>query len=889
MYDMKLKSTNQFNYESANEFTSAFKPIEHLIETLRRRWLWISFLRILLLWLASLIIGTVLLFVLAGLFLENFSTLRWVIILLWFSIFFSGPTVFLYTVIFSQPNELSLALTAEKKSNLEHNYIINAITLTYDTHWPRSIVKRIVSESVKHLSYIDPRKVFPTAYLKIPTIIVMLATIISILTMLIGHDLVLAGIRNIKTPPTTLKPFSPTPKFQNILNNIPIRITLNFPTYTQLPPKTLDKLTPLTLPEGTSIEFSIPAISNIKEAFILQEDGRKSAFIKPQNTRYYAKLQVNQTTAYCLVFKSSEKLYQLPRDGSFIPIKIIPDNPPTVKIISPKNISAKPADTVKITAEAKDDYGLTQLEVLVKLPTGKIQKIKSRTPTRKSSLLIAHYTIPPELKPKDTIEYWAEAIDNRSLPNKCPQKTTSNKYTIKIISSQSSTDKQSSLKSEQDSLKLDDKTAELKSVKPNQANDKFKMQEFTENLKDLLGKFIDQQKLAIKSLSSLTSKTPEDFSENDLLKLNELKELKEQWEKFFEQAVNDLNKLKSQDFSATVFRDELIEIQSQIELAKNGIDQRSIHQAIKADQVALELAEELTHNLERWLANKQDNTKWDLEEPPSPIDVPLAELPEELTDIIGDLIEQEEDFYDQIEDVTSSWADSLDKGAGWDVADGPISNYSAKGITGNLLPNANEIAGRSGEGRTGRSSGEFVENTATGKGGRRTPTRLTNDAYQPGQIEDTDPNAPGGATGGGKVSGRGAEGLPGNLPKDLIPDLPSITEKQAIILAKTKILYSHAIRKNWPIGNLRKIIEMMNKNIADLKNHDYGAVIKRRKTIIQGLDKTKDSIAQKYKLETEKRNFSNFDYAIPSDMIETLPRNYRTIVERYYHLLDIRQ
>ena len=55
---------------------------------------------------------------------------------------------------------------------------------------------------------------------------------------------------------------------------------------------------------------------------------------------------------------------------------------------------------------------------------------------------------------------------------------------------------------------------------------------------------------------------------------------------------------------------------------------------------------------------------------------------------------------EDVEDVTSSWLDSLDKGAGWDAMDGPISDMSAKGVTGNQLPNQQEVGGRAGEGRS---------------------------------------------------------------------------------------------------------------------------------------------------------------------------------------------
>jgi len=114
----------------------------------------------------------------------------------------------------------------------------------------------------------------------------------------------------------------------------------------------------------------------------------------------------------------------------------------------------------------------------------------------------------------------------------------------------------------------------------------------------------------------------------------------------------------------------------------------------------------------------------------------MAELPKELEDIVGDLMEEEEDLQQEVEDATSAWADSMDA-AGWDAMDGPISNFAANGVTGNRLPNTSELSGRSAEGRQGKSVGEFVEDQFDGKGGRRTPTRLTSEAFQKGQIKDT--------------------------------------------------------------------------------------------------------------------------------------------------------
>src|SRR5262249_34021635 len=145
-----------------------------------------------------------------------------------------------------------------------------------------------------------------------------------------------------------------------------------------------------------------------------------------------------------------------------------------------------------------------------------------------------------------------------------------------------------------------------------------------------------------------------------------------------------------------------------------------------------ESAKELTTHIERWLMQQPDRTQWKMEEPVNQFDQHMAELPKQLQDMMGDLMDQEEDITDEMENLGSKWADSLDKGSGWDAGEGPISNMSAQGVTGNQMPKNTEIQGRSGEGREGRSSGEFVGAEAEGKGGRKTPTRMTNDPFSSG-------------------------------------------------------------------------------------------------------------------------------------------------------------
>ena len=148
-----------------------------------------------------------------------------------------------------------------------------------------------------------------------------------------------------------------------------------------------------------------------------------------------------------------------------------------------------------------------------------------------------------------------------------------------------------------------------------------------------------------------------------------------------------------------------------------------------------------------------------MEEPQGQQDMPMAELPKQLDDLIGDLMKQEQADDPEKDDVSSSIMDSIDKGAGWGAADGPMSNMSAKGVTGNQLPNNDEIGGRSGEGRNGKSDGQMVGNTAVGKGGNETPTRMTPTPFENGSVNDQSKDTQGRRDRRRKAGGTRAGGL----------------------------------------------------------------------------------------------------------------------------------
>ena len=138
-------------------------------------------------------------------------------------------------------------------------------------------------------------------------------------------------------------------------------------------------------------------------------------------------------------------------------------------------------------------------------------------------------------------------------------------------------------------------------------------------------------------------------------------------------------------------------------------------------------------------------------------------------------------------------------------------------MTGNRLPNTSEIAGRSGEGRQGKSSGEFVGDTAVGKGGRNTPSRLTPDAFVKGQVKDYSKDPVGGATGGGKESGGGEKACTGPLPNRTERDLARLAAKQAQLRNKAEGVDLKFQVLKYHHTDLKRMIDVMAAVEADLK------------------------------------------------------------------------
>ena len=335
-----------------------------------------------------------------------------------------------------------------------------------------------------------------------------------------------------------------------------------------------------------------------------------------------------------------------------------------------------------------------------------------------------------------------------------------------------------------------------------------KLFEKLQKLKEDLSKFKDEQRKILDNTEAIDKKDPEDWTKDEEKLLGDLAAKEQDYAKLFQAAFNDLSKVANQDFSNSTMADELVEMVEELQKAGAALEKKHIEIATVNEELLGEQAESITTNLERWLADSKDNIKWNGEEAGVTPDVPLQDLPAELTDIIGELIDDVKDMED-VEDSSNSSLSSMDKGVGWGSGDGNMNDMSAKGVTGNSMPNNNEVSGRSGEGRSGKSSGQFVEKEATGKGGRDTPTRLVQSPFEKGTVKDSSKDPQGGATGGGKQSGLGGEGLRGITP-DQKPDVEQrLPGKQAELKQKAEALMRELNVRNLPTGDLEESVNKM--------------------------------------------------------------------------------
>jgi hypothetical protein len=294
---------------------------------------------------------------------------------------------------------------------------------------------------------------------------------------------------------------------------------------------------------------------------------------------------------------------------------------------------------------------------------------------------------------------------------------------------------------------------------------------------------------------------------------------------------------------------------------------------------------------EMWLGEKADEMKvtteaFDLEEMPES-GIAMAELSTAAEDLIGDLLEESKDAAEKSDDSATNHASPDPDGLGWEVAEGNISSFAAKGKSGNTTPDHKEQDGRSNVGRQGMSTGETAAGSGTiGEGDKNIEARRTEESTKSGQV-DLKGEADTAATGGGKLGTGKADdvGMSGGVERMDSKEAGS-SEGMAALAQKADALYAKASMKNVRVDSLKEAAHHIRQsgeaiakgNIKEMKEFQRLAVGELKKS------KAKLDAGPTGAIETT-RSASGLNNLIESSP-DVAPPQYRDKVSDYFKALN---
>jgi hypothetical protein len=409
----------------------------------------------------------------------------------------------------------------------------------------------------------------------------------------------------------------------------------------------------------------------------------------------------------------------------------------------------------------------------------------------------------------------------------------------------------------------------------------------TTMVKDI-DQFLKDQTQLVSKLEAMPKKPTDEIREDKLRLTKEMEDMQKKWDKWAKGSIQELPKLPEGSVDDFKLRKDVNRIYEEIEKAATRSKAEKVE--VSLEDMGVGLGTKMKEDLETWMPDSPDNVKWVMEEPlnKKTPKVPEMPLPKELEDLIGDLLQKADEFDEEADDITSAWGDNLDQ-AGWGTGDGPISLFSAKGKTGNDLPNSNELTGRSGDGRRGKSTGQMVGDTSRGLKGRPTPARVGNEKYEPGQLKQEGSDDPKGATGGGKKAGAGERGLQGGTPPDVSKeDLGRLSAKQAGMREKAEQVAKKLATEGIKSGRLMEGIKKLQESEKDLRDLRYDDAFRKRKEALRAIKGAALEVDQKSGLHMSRSR------DLPPELRKELlqgaddgyPPGYETLLKNYYKELS---
>ncbi len=207
-------------------------------------------------------------------------------------------------------------------------------------------------------------------------------------------------------------------------------VDLRFPAYTGLPSERHDPGGDIVAPRGTSAEFTVTPTLPSAAGRLITEAGDTVSLASNEIGDLAGRFQLERDAMFRFELQAS--------NGAWVEaslryrIDVVDDRGPTVIIRSPgRDMQATAVEEIFTETEANDDYGLRQLELVVRINGGEEQVIPLHAGGRPVRELVGSHTLFLEewsLEPGDLITYFARATDNSTVG----QTTSSDIYFLRI-------------------------------------------------------------------------------------------------------------------------------------------------------------------------------------------------------------------------------------------------------------------------------------------------------------------------------------------------------------------------------------------------------------------------------------------------------------------------
>ncbi len=429
-----------------------------------------------------------------------------------------------------------------------------------------------------------------------------------------------------------------------------------------------------------------------------------------------------------------------------------------------------------------------------------------------------------------------------------------------------------------------------------------KMELFADTLADAIDKFeemIDIQGQVVDSIRQVAQQ--DDMSKEDMDHLGaELAELRENMKETILQLANDLHIFPELPVGNDLVQD-VFQVFEDVEQKEGSETGEVIEIGIgKNEDFSMEMLEamkdfkERLEDMEQWLPDEPGRLKLEAEsfdQEEFPNEIPIIPMASEMEDLIGDLLEKVDEGHD--DDDTATNMGQADMEMGWDVMEGQITTYSAKGMSGSEEPDHKEQDGRSNIGRQGMSEGETAAGSgAISEGDDDIQERMTQDSAQSGHVEEfSDPDdVDAVATGGGKQAGHTEElGMSGDGPRrDALTDEPSQAGWDAMMRRDAEALYARASLSHVKTGSLDEAIRHL-RHAEEAAKHGLPLqqIQEHRRRASAALRRSQTELGPGIPSAELA-----LDYSPPhiEDQIaggaEEAPANYRDLVSQYFKALS---